>query len=96
MTIGRFPITDRYLLDVAVLAKEFFLAQSLEELIFANGGYQTCHVNKVLLNDTHSLEIFATFLFGLALLNLFLTLLRRSLLLVLLDVGSKLCLPAPD
>ena len=45
------------------------------------------------MNDTDADEVFTVLLLRLALLGLFLTLFRRTLLLVLLDIGSELGLP---
>lgn len=74
MAVGGFAITDRDLLDVAVLAEEFGFAKRLEEFVLPNGRRKACYIHKVLLHDTDTLEVLTAFFLGLALLNLLLTL----------------------
>jgi hypothetical protein len=67
LAIRALSVTDRDLLNIAVLTKEFGLSQRLEQLVFSNSWSQACDIDQVLLNDTHTDEILTVLLFSFAL-----------------------------
>jgi len=90
LAVGALATADRYLQNVAVLAEELGLAESFEQLILPDCRCQPGHINQVLLNNPDANKVLAILFFGLALLYLLLALFGGSLLLVLLNVRSKL------
>lgn len=96
LAVRCFPVTDRYLLNIAILTEELGLAQGFEKLILADSWRESCNVNKILLYNADSDQILAAFFLSLAFLCLALALLLGSLLLVLLNVGVELGNPMKD
>ncbi len=94
LTVRGFAVADRDFLDIAVLAEEFLFTQGLEQLILANCRSQASYVNKILLHNAYSDQVFAIFFLSFAFLCLLLALLGSPFFLVLLDIGTKLGNPA--
>jgi hypothetical protein len=93
LALATLAVGDGDLLDVSVLAEELGLSQRLGQLVLANRGRQAGHINQVLLNDSNADEVLSVLLLDLSLLRFFLSLLLRSLLLVLRYVGAELGFP---
>lgn len=90
LSVGTFTVADGNLLDGSVLTEEFGPSQSLKQLVFPDSRCQPGDINQVFLDDPHANKVLAVLLFGFALLNFFMPLLLRSLLLIFLDIGTKL------
>lgn len=73
LMLGILPgFADDDLDDLAVLSKVVRPTQGVEQTVFADGGGETGHVDKVLLDDAQAGEVLATERVGLGLLGLLL------------------------
>lgn len=68
------PVTNRNLLDVAVLPKKLRLPESLQKLVLSYGRGQSSDVDEVLLNDTDADEVLTRIFLRVAFLDFFLAL----------------------
>lgn len=68
------PVTNRNLLDVAVLPKELRLPESFQKLVLSYGGGQSGDVDEVLLNDANADEVLTRIFLNVAFLDFFLAL----------------------